>query len=267
MKRLSIFLVLILCSLTRANIVISFYGTKPLHGTSLQAPVDPNLVGYWLAYSEDTTTAVDLSGNGNNGTLQGDTTYSTGRFDDAWSFDGDGDYIDCGNNPSLQLSTELTISAWVWPNNVEERGYLLSKWSSGDFGYAIYWYGTTDCLRLYYGTGIGNSSKDSSAVFTDIQMWVHCALVKDSAGNVYFYRNGILAGSGTGVTIVSGTENVLIGNRTGGASISHYFNGFVDDFKIYNRALLEGEIADLYNKPFKDFPKKIVMYGGKVIMP
>ncbi len=222
---------------------------KPLPGT-LPNPAHPlsrGLVGCWFA--DGSKSAFDYSGNQNNGTFGDGADASTfptlvpGRNGYAWRFDG-GDYVNCGNAQSLNLSTELTILAWINPNGVSENGYILTKYSAVITGYSLQWAGSLDKVQFIYGDGTGIINKYSDG-FTDSNVWVHIAVVKNIASNIYFYKNGVLAGSGTGVIIAPGTESVLLGNLTGGIYSSTFFNGLIDDVKIYNRALSQQEVRDL----------------------
>jgi len=71
------------------------------------------LVAYWKFDEGSGTTAFDSSGNGLNGTLMGDTQWAAGKMGGALEFDGDGDYVDCGNNELFDITDELSVSAWV----------------------------------------------------------------------------------------------------------------------------------------------------------
>ena len=73
------------------------------------------LVGWWRFDEGTGTTAADSSGNGNDGTFNGDPQWVVGYFGGALEFDGSDDYIDCGNDPSLDL-TKWTITFWLKVN-------------------------------------------------------------------------------------------------------------------------------------------------------
>ena len=60
------------------------------------------------------TIAKDESGYGNDGIIHG-ATWTTGISGKALSFDGIDDYIDCGNDASLDIADEITIEAWMYP--------------------------------------------------------------------------------------------------------------------------------------------------------
>jgi hypothetical protein len=75
---------------------------------------DPDLVAWWPFDEGAGTTAGDLSGNANNGTLKNGVTWVTeGKFGSALSFDGLDDYIEVMDDPSIDLNSEVTVEAWV----------------------------------------------------------------------------------------------------------------------------------------------------------
>jgi|GEM_PF-2512163 len=74
----------------------------------------------------DGNTVYDSSGYGNNGTIHG-ATWTTGKFGSALSFDGENDYVDCGNDSSLDITDAITIEAWVYdppPEKSESKGQV-----------------------------------------------------------------------------------------------------------------------------------------------
>ncbi|MHC4168510.1 MAG: hypothetical protein ACYSWQ_16280 [Planctomycetota bacterium] len=64
-----------------------------------------DLVGHWRFDEGSGTTAFDSSGNGNDGTLNGGPNWVVGYLGGALEFDGSDDWVDCGNDPSLDLTT------------------------------------------------------------------------------------------------------------------------------------------------------------------
>ena len=65
---------------------------------------DPDLVGYWKFDETSGTTAQDASGNGQDGTLNGDPQWAAGMLGGALEFDGDGDYVDIGDDPIFNIT-------------------------------------------------------------------------------------------------------------------------------------------------------------------
>lgn len=78
-----------------------------------------SLVGLWHFDGD----ALDSSGNDNDGDVYGATAGVPGKFGNALSFDGVNDYVDCGNDASLDITTAITIEAWVYPKSAGLNNY------------------------------------------------------------------------------------------------------------------------------------------------
>ena len=85
-----------------------------------------SLAGQWLANEGSGSTLVDSSGSGNNGALQGNPTWVAGQHGQAIRFDGTGDYAVVPDASSLDLSSAITIAAWVRPEKLATQ-YLVKK--------------------------------------------------------------------------------------------------------------------------------------------
>ena len=95
---------------------LSAYSSIAAATTPDAPPTPPGLVGAW-AFNEGTgTTAADASGSGNQGTLVGGATWSTqGRYGGALSFNGSTGLVRVADSASLDLTTAMTLSAWIMP--------------------------------------------------------------------------------------------------------------------------------------------------------
>ena len=74
---------------------------------------DPNLIGRWRLDETSGNIAADSSGNGIDGTLFGDPQWVSGMIIGALEFDGNGDYVNCGNVPALQIQNQITMACWI----------------------------------------------------------------------------------------------------------------------------------------------------------
>jgi len=176
----------------------------------------------------------DSTSNNNDGTNYGSTYNDSGRVDGARDFDGVDDYVDCGNDPSLNITDEITIEAWIYVNSGAATGYIISKNSAGvsDLQYAIYWYSTQKCLYSYLeGSACAVSAENS--VLTE--KWYHIVMRYDKT-DVRFYINGELSGTPYAKTdsITGNDFSVNIGRRKPN---NYFFNGIIDEVRIYNKAL------------------------------
>jgi predicted ribosomally synthesized peptide with SipW-like signal peptide len=208
-------------------------------------PVNPfvptnGLVGYWPLNSVEDGTAEDRSGNGNDGTVQGDVSAVAGQVAGAGSFDGNGDYVEIPDDQSLGV-TNVTVSAWVYRDGSKNRVYVVD---GRDHNYGIKFDDGTSTPRFFIW--VNNSVKTLNASSGDIpdQTWTHVAGTYDGS-ELNIYVNG----ANEGTRAVSGAIDVSsgpgrIGDYIGGG---YEFRGRIDDVRIYDRALSELEIATLTN--------------------
>ncbi|MBA7523808.1 hypothetical protein ES705_15942 [subsurface metagenome] len=202
---------------------------------------DPNLVGWWQFDEVTVSTAVDWSGHGNHGTINGDPQSVAGYAGDALEFDGSGDYVNCGNGPSLQIQDAITIAFWF---KVEA---FQTTWEAfltkGDNSYRVSrGGGDGDATHMgISGTSVGggNGWFNGTVIVTDNQ-WHHWAGTYDGAqGKIYI--DGVLdvTSPGTGQIDISSYE-LWIG--TNSQNTGRLLHGLMDEVRIYNKALSLAEI-------------------------
>lgn len=185
-------------------------------------------------------TALDGSGNGNNGTLQGTPpSYAAAKFGQGISLNGTSDYISVAHSTSLTLSN-LTIAAWMRQTTPNVTFTLVSKTQP-----ASPWHG------FRFGSGSAADGKprlwinETDVVATtrvDDNTFHHVAVTYISSSRAYaFYLDGKLNGAGThssGPLINSG-EELRIGREN---AVTRYFKGILDEVSVWNRALTESDI-------------------------
>jgi hypothetical protein len=204
------------------------------------------LVGWWPFNGN----ANDESGNGNNGTVNG-ATLTVDRFgvaDKAYSFDGVNDFIEIANN-NLINPGNISISLWIKPNALLTTSNfgptLVSKRENSGWGGAYqmniggnsFWADWT----INGNGGIYHNDLPASS----IQVGVLAHLVYTHDNNfVRLYLNGVLVEEEPSPGALSpNTLPLTFATRPGGLQ---FFNGSLDDIGIWNRALTECEIKDLY---------------------
>ena len=147
---------------------------------------------------------------------------------------------------NLTEATGITIAAWVKPDSAAENGFIFSRYDFlNNTGYGFQWQGTGDQLAFQHGTGAANITDLSNAVFVDNGVWVHVAVVITAAGNGTFYRNGVAAGTFSGVSISTDANDVAYIGTEMSLAVASQFGGGVDQVRIYGSALTAGQIADL----------------------
>jgi hypothetical protein len=217
----------------------------------------PGPIGYWNFDEGYGTTAYDSTGYKNDGTITSATWIKNGKKGGALSFDGASDYVNCGSDESLNISTSFSVSVWINLNDTEttssdptiiakysgtgdgERSWLLSYRNVGstDKGIAFYVVDSSNNLVPSYRSDWNPSANT----------WYHVVAVYDSdSQTMRTYVNSLIDKekiSGVPSSIKSTSSvDVVIG------SIPQYFNGQIDDVKIWNRALSADEVKLLYDK-------------------
>jgi hypothetical protein len=181
----------------------------------------------------------DTSGNGNTGTISGGATWSAaGRFGGALSFNGVNSLVRVASSASLNLGTAMTLEGWIKPTAAqsdwrtivqrEVDAYFLN--ASNNNG---------PLLPSGGGTLGGATVFVSGTSASPVNAWTHVALTYD-ATTLRLYVNGVLAASQAYSGSVQSTSNPLwIG---GNSPYGEYFQGLIDEIRIYNRALSQAEI-------------------------
>jgi len=208
------------------------------------------LVGWWPFNGN----ANDESGNGNNGVLIA-PVLANDRFlnaNSAYTFDGIDDYIDAGTSPNLYFSSGVSISAWVNTNNV---GYKIAEKQQDSPPYFIYQYFIHGTGQVSVGLRIdaSNSAYTFSNELISLNQWSHVVFSwqKDINGGLCrIYINGQEATYST-QTPLNGDIAILSSLSTKfGADIYPPLleapDGILDDIGIWNRALTDCEIQNLY---------------------
>ena len=200
--------------------------------------------GLVAAYSFDEgagAVAGDSSGNGNNGALINGANWSTtAKFGAAANFDGTNDRIDVLDSNSLDLTSGMTLEAWVRPTSSSSYRTVVLKEVSAELGYALYAADSDHGARPSGWVRIANVSRYSDGTASlPLNVYSHIAVTYNGSALV-FYVNGVA----TRTTAISGniqTSNMPL--RIGGNSIwGEYFRGQIDEVRIYNRALTQSEI-------------------------
>ena len=187
------------------------------------------LIAFWKFDENTGTTAVDSSGNGNNGTISG-ATWVTGKVGNALSYDGVNDYVNGGN---INIINAITIEAWVNPKVIKGKNRIIARKSS------VYYFqiNSNGRLEIYlYGTTNPGYHRMTSAI--PLNTWTHVAVTYDGS-KVLLYQNGTSQSFNDAGSLVSNSNPVRIGRDTG---TSRQFNGLIDEVRIYNRSLSASEI-------------------------
>jgi len=204
----------------------------PTSNTSSSTTQQASASGLVAAYSFDEgsgTTTADASGTGNTGTLSGATWTTAGKYGGALVFNGTGARVNVPNSTSLQLTTGMTLEAWVNPATVSSAWRDVIYKGSDNY----YLEGTSDNAGRAAGGGTfgGSSGNAFAASALPANTWSHLALTYYGA-TLRLYVNGVLAGSQAKAGAIATSTNQL---QIGGDSLfSQNFNGLIDEVRIYN---------------------------------
>lgn len=215
-------------------------------GTPRSGPVcaqSDGLVGAWSFDEGAGTTSADLSANGNLATLQGAVWTPSGKHGSALSFDGISAKAVVADSATLDLTEAMTLEAWVYPDVVP------TTWATGVYKETDRYYlepGTSQNAPGAGGTfGSGNRNAIGGSPLPAMA-WTHLACTYNGA-DVRLYVNGAQAGSvsATGA-ITTSTSPLTMGGNT---PYGEFFNGRIDDVRVYSRALSAAEIQTDMNTP------------------
>jgi len=215
------------------------------------------LLGYWTLDAG----AQDVSGNARHGTPEGPPSLVQGKLRTCYRLNGTSQAIDLTNNMALAPTTGITVACWVKIEGAAARQWQdpISRfyygWNApvGESGlcYVLQFDRTAKTWSWSLGTG---TSSTGVTVTNDTEgSWVF--LVGTWNGTtIRLYLNGAEVGTPAAFAGPLNQESslrTLIGSRMGDGYLPatrrfDYMNGLVDDVGIWNRALITGEIADLY---------------------
>ncbi|MBI2046893.1 LamG domain-containing protein, partial [Candidatus Pacearchaeota archaeon] len=194
------------------------------------------------AIGENATRAVDVSKQGNNGTITGAVWNISGRYGSTLNFDANNDYVVIPKETNLITGTNsFTIEAWINPKNPGGGVQNLIAWTEA--GSAVQF----DHISGAGSVAIWACSKSLLANnynFT-ANVWSHIVYTRN--GNSWrTYVNGAQIGTDVTDTCSLGTPNrdYYIGAEA--TAPSQFYNGSIDEFRIWNRSLTSSEINQSY---------------------
>jgi hypothetical protein len=231
--------------------------TQSRYNASKTDSLTHGLVGYWTFDGGDIgltgTRAEDRSPSNAHGTLTSGPVVAVGKIGQALDFDGSNDYVDTARD--IFYSDRLTVCAWVKPDVFDSnpRSIATKRNSSGITGapdpeWTLYLDKSLNFAWISWAAGGAVTMQFGSNTVPKVGAWYHVCAVQNGNGNIGFiYVNGIQDGSDTqDAVMVNSSNHVQVGVMTADNS-NRYFNGAIDDVRIYSRPLSASEVMKLYN--------------------
>jgi len=199
--------------------------------TCISPPSD--LVSWWPGDDN----ANDIQ-DGNGGTLVNGTTFAAGQVGQAFSFDGVNDYVDVGNDVSLDLTEEITADVWIKFMGSVNSQRILGTYAVNDWNLE-----TSPTSKFCFNSFGFVENRFCGSTTLVVDRLYHLATTYNKVkGEVKVYVDGILDGSfSTTVTYISSPTNFRISDDAAGVS------GLIDEVQIFNRALVDSEIQAIFN--------------------
>jgi len=198
------------------------------------AVTDPDLLCWWTLDEGSGRNVLDWSGHGHHGTFRGDPQWVDGYHAGALKLDGvDDDVIH--QLPQAQNFDNFTVALWARADRLGQGQYMspFSSHTPNSSGFQI------DVDGTYPGNYRSNTAEAPGPAFGPVTLgWVHLALVAEGTALQYYY-NGTWANSYTYSTDELLFNEFIIGSSRSNAN---YFDGAVDDLRVYTKALTQDEV-------------------------
>lgn len=201
--------------------------------------LNPGLVAAYGFDEGSGASAADQSGNGHTGTISGATWTTGGRFGQALSFDGVDDWVTIAHSTLLSLTTGMTLEAWVYPtaNGSGTWRPVVFKGLTGSFVYSLSAY---DAANFPVTVVVSSAQLDArGGSQLPLNTWAHLAATYDGTTLRIFVNGAQVASTAASGDLLMSTGSVWIGGNTFGS----FFQGLIDEVRIYNVARTAAQIA------------------------
>ena len=212
--------------------------------------INRSLLAFWTFDRVNGTTIYDDATYGANCTRFGGASSAPGKFSNGFYFNGTNGYLTCPNTPSLNLTQEISVEAWIKLNQTGIDQKILGKQSGSSGGYKFGIYTNNKVEFEIRNTANAQFLNRAVAGGTTLAagQWYYVVGVYSRSGNyIKTYVNGVLDRtlSPVGAVLAPTTTGLVIGREPFGNQ--YYFSGTMDDVLVWNRVLSEAEINASYN--------------------
>ncbi len=225
----------------------SSYANTANSSTSYSYNGDTGLKGEWLLNEGSGASTADTSGKSYTGTMQGSSYWTTaGKFGSAFQGNGSSNYVTISDQDAFSINTTGVLSTEFWVktgSDVTNIYSVMGKGSTSNYEWGIYILNGYLDVYTYLFNGTWFKHEYASPVATNT--WYHVAVVFTGCDSeTQIYLNGVksnilVADYGGGCT--NGSAPLTLGAFAG-----YYWNGILDEVRIYSRALTQTDITAHY---------------------
>lgn len=236
--------------------------TQTKYNVSPRNKLTDGLVGYYTFDGPDVygTTVYDVSGSGNNGTSSGGLQATAGRIGQSFDFDGSNDEVILDNLTDFDFSQEdaFTVSMWAYNASTSPTAYqtFFSRGAcASSVDTFVYCFTTTVAdstrIRAYLSDGTNLVNLPSSSGAFSLNQWNHIVYTWDGTTITAYVNDAI---------VIQNTPSPFNGLWDGDQALDretsigadgrverYYYDGKLDEVRVYNRALSAREVLELYN--------------------
>lgn len=197
---------------------------------------------------------IDSAPNGtNNLQIFGNPTFTPGRFNKKVTLDSNTKYMVASSSASLELSGQMSMTAWVRATSLPNNSALIHKLTTSGSGYRL---GVSNTGKVVAQVGNGSvtliAQHNNKSVLDNL--WHHVATTYDGSRLLVFVDGDQGDQVGNGVNaLATNTEPLFVGKDP--AYTNRNFTGSIDDAQIYNTALTADEIQKLLYSTYTSSPK------------
>ena len=222
---------------------------KTAYVTGLKPASDSLDTGLVLKMEFDTTSFLnDTSGNDNHASCSGCPEWEGGAFPDPLhtaKFNGIDEYLKIPDNPTLDITGQMTLSAWVNPASFDRKNNIICKGDGNpgnEYNYCLYLEPNTGNITMASGDG----SIVSIPVAPALNAWTHIVVI-NTGENYVFYVNGAATIVGTPAKLLKDNNYPLyIGYNNFASPQEQHFKGNLDEVRVWRRALSDSEVLRVF---------------------
>jgi len=239
--------------------------------STVAADINTGLVSHWMLDDGAGSTALDSVGS-NHGSLQGNASWAEGYQGGAILLDGNGDYIDCGNNSTFNITDAVTLAAWVQARgdfSYPDWSGIIMRGGPNIDTFALYFHKASERLG-FKTTGttpnwFATANNAAKAIFDG--EWHHTAATYDGKTKVIYLDGAILGSAASSGKIETSTGRVLLGAGRDTNPPTLYVAGRIDDARIYKRGLSASDVKQLMPPKLQAYDPAPANGTVGVIMP